>query len=250
VCCLTLSIDCRVCNKRRIRCDRRLPTCGKCDKRGLLCSGYGVILKWNQGIASRGNLRGREAPIHSPRSRSTNSTTDIVTNSTTSLLSVNLFHNSSILIQNSPLNSAPLPYVSNQLQNPEHRKLLHHYNQYVAPNMVWNDSSDNPWRQVIMPMALHSAPLLYSTLAFASKHLNAMRRSTSTDVNNKFTNPQSYHFQVQAMRLLAIEIENFMLTQKYAEESLSNQQSPATSVNEILATMLVLTNVETVWPGQ
>ncbi|PVH85792.1 hypothetical protein DL98DRAFT_37482 [Cadophora sp. DSE1049] len=38
--------DCRVCNRRRIKCDRSLPCCKKCTSRDLACPGYGVILNW------------------------------------------------------------------------------------------------------------------------------------------------------------------------------------------------------------
>ncbi|KAF3918106.1 hypothetical protein ABW21_db0208605 [Orbilia brochopaga] len=58
--------DCKVCNRRRIKCDRALPTCGKCRGRNLECPGYGLVLKWGQGVASRGKLAGKSYPIRNP----------------------------------------------------------------------------------------------------------------------------------------------------------------------------------------
>lgn len=54
--------DCRNCNRRRIKCDRGLPYCKKCKGRGLECTGYGVLLKWGQGVASRGHLTKLSVP--------------------------------------------------------------------------------------------------------------------------------------------------------------------------------------------
>ncbi|KAJ6262088.1 hypothetical protein Dda_2893 [Drechslerella dactyloides] len=49
-----------------LRCDRALPTCGKCRGRNLECPGYGLVLKWGQGVASRGKLAGKSYPIRNP----------------------------------------------------------------------------------------------------------------------------------------------------------------------------------------
>ncbi|RDK36542.1 hypothetical protein M752DRAFT_287713 [Aspergillus phoenicis ATCC 13157] len=57
--------DCPKCRTRRIKCDRSVPTCRKCTTRGFSCPGYGLILRWNQGVASRGRLAGRQLPIPS-----------------------------------------------------------------------------------------------------------------------------------------------------------------------------------------
>ncbi|KAK5274038.1 hypothetical protein LTR96_000638 [Exophiala xenobiotica] len=58
--------DCRTCNRRRIKCDRSLETCRKCALKGLPCPGYGLRIRWDQGIASRGKLAGKVLPILGP----------------------------------------------------------------------------------------------------------------------------------------------------------------------------------------
>ncbi|GLB11763.1 hypothetical protein AtubIFM57258_008633 [Aspergillus tubingensis] len=55
--------DCPKCRTRRIKCDRSVPACRKCTTRGSLCPGYGLILRWGQGVASRGRLAGRQLPL-------------------------------------------------------------------------------------------------------------------------------------------------------------------------------------------
>ncbi|KAK6498052.1 asparagine-linked glycosylation protein [Arthrobotrys conoides] len=65
--------DCKVCNRRRIKCDRALPTCDRCRSRSLECSGYPIgrysaaaapkfdgglatAIKWISGRQSNGDI--------------------------------------------------------------------------------------------------------------------------------------------------------------------------------------------------
>lgn len=54
---------CYQCTKRRIICDMTEPRCLKCTNKGLDCSGNGLRYRFNDGIASRGKLRGRTTPM-------------------------------------------------------------------------------------------------------------------------------------------------------------------------------------------
>lgn len=49
---------CFECSQRRISCDRGDP-CGKCLVKGLRCSGLGLRLRFNDGIAARGKWVGQ-----------------------------------------------------------------------------------------------------------------------------------------------------------------------------------------------
>jgi len=144
-------------------------------------------------------------------------------------------------------NSIPVSLVSSQLQSRDDRHLLHHYDHVVAPNMVWADLPNNPWRHTIIPMALQSPPLLYSILAFASKHLNAMMITSPREGFSNAVFSSTNNFQERAVKLLAREILEINLSQNSAT---SNKNLSTTRSNVILATMLVLTNVETVYPGR
>ncbi|QGI82605.1 hypothetical protein CEK25_009334 [Fusarium fujikuroi] len=62
---------CSICSRRRIICDLGQPSCQKCLGRGFACPGYGPRLRWVQGVALRGHLRGIQFPIpESPASDS------------------------------------------------------------------------------------------------------------------------------------------------------------------------------------
>ncbi|KAJ5730588.1 uncharacterized protein N7483_005096 [Penicillium malachiteum] len=53
---------CHNCSQRRINCDQGTP-CQKCVKKGLQCSGLGIRYRFNNGVASRGNLAGEKIPV-------------------------------------------------------------------------------------------------------------------------------------------------------------------------------------------
>ncbi|EFR03821.1 acriflavine sensitivity control protein acr-2 [Nannizzia gypsea CBS 118893] len=60
---------CHNCKRRRLRCDRSLPSCQKCIKKGEKCLGYGKLLVWNRGVASRGKMMGKS--FHVPEQATT-----------------------------------------------------------------------------------------------------------------------------------------------------------------------------------
>lgn len=47
---------CHNCRRSRLRCDRSLPGCVKCQRRGEACLGYGQLLRWTNAVAVRGTL--------------------------------------------------------------------------------------------------------------------------------------------------------------------------------------------------
>ena len=49
---------CFTCRRRRVICDKVLPTCRKCHAAGKQCLGYKKPLTWVRGVASRGKMMG------------------------------------------------------------------------------------------------------------------------------------------------------------------------------------------------
>lgn len=43
---------CHNCRRRRLRCDRSLPTCSKCHSQGVRCLGYGQLLRWTTNLGA------------------------------------------------------------------------------------------------------------------------------------------------------------------------------------------------------
>ncbi|WAO95520.1 Zn(2)-C6 fungal-type domain-containing protein [Fusarium falciforme] len=56
---------CWTCKRRKVRCDLRPTACRNCEKRGIVCEGYGIRLQWvsdSLGQAeSRTGLQGRRS---------------------------------------------------------------------------------------------------------------------------------------------------------------------------------------------
>ncbi|KAM5346390.1 hypothetical protein ACJ41O_009395 [Fusarium nematophilum] len=52
---------CHNCRRRRLRCDRLVPHCAKCEAKGVECLGYGQLFHWTGAVASRGRLAGQKS---------------------------------------------------------------------------------------------------------------------------------------------------------------------------------------------
>ncbi|KAG7405531.1 Acriflavine sensitivity control protein acr-2 [Fusarium oxysporum f. sp. rapae] len=50
---------CYECSQRRLNCDRGVPECQKCIKKGVKCSGLGIRHRFSDGVASRGHCIGK-----------------------------------------------------------------------------------------------------------------------------------------------------------------------------------------------
>ncbi|PLB44398.1 hypothetical protein P170DRAFT_480163 [Aspergillus steynii IBT 23096] len=132
--------DCQKCKSRRIPCDRTLPKCRKCISRNFDCPGYGVHLRWDQGVASRGKLMGRCVPLEKDLPKQVEVP--------------------------SPLTIQPSP-IFNQLTS----QLIRHFDQGVATKLAWIDGPGNLWRNFVLPLSHTSPTVLFSVLAMASEDL-------------------------------------------------------------------------------
>ncbi|CAG8110147.1 unnamed protein product [Penicillium nalgiovense] len=141
---------CPKCRSTRINCDRTLPGCRKCVSRGFRCPRYGLILRWNQGVASRGPLAGNQVPVR------------------------NLIVGDASLEQDIPRLSeqvqrtvseqclVSIPRVPNVQIDSMTLELMHHFNQNISTKLAWVDVPNNPWRQIIIPLAWASRAVLHA----------------------------------------------------------------------------------------
>jgi hypothetical protein len=113
---------------------------------------------------------------------------------------------------------------------------------------IYPDAPANPWRHIIIPLALQSPPLMLSILAFAAKHMGAIgfSKSEGSGTPDSLSNTLQQH----AMRLLAQEVHDFTNSDPSRDVLHVGRDVSRSRSNAILATMLVLCNVETVWPGE
>ncbi|RVX66687.1 hypothetical protein B0A52_09500 [Exophiala mesophila] len=237
--------DCRICNRRRIKCDRSLPTCKKCDLKSLSCPGYGLRIQWGQGVASRGKLTGKTLPVLEPVSaaesdKGVKGSLD-PTNSAASLgdrLTKNESTSTSSLSESlptpdattTPLDSTVLEtmpeHLPSLLQDPGVQELLQHYDTQVASVMPWIDGPTNGWRTVMLPLTTKSLSLLLAILALAAEHFTVTKKQ----------NRRSDYYRDWSLRLLAQDLRKDL-----EEDSLGERNE---HVSGTLATILILCNME------
>jgi hypothetical protein len=148
-----------------------------------------------------------------------------------------------------PLLPSMQSFSSPLLESQNVRFLLHHYNHVVAANMTWADSSENPWRDIIIPMAMESPLVLLSILTFASKHMSAMAQSALLEAESRTAADYSRMYGNQVIKLLAQELRPLTSSDQAGSSTSLVDSHARRRYNSLLATMLVLCNVETVRPG-
>ena len=53
---------CKECSRRRIKCDKGVPECVKCTKKGIKCTGVGRQIRFIEGVISKGKRKGQTFP--------------------------------------------------------------------------------------------------------------------------------------------------------------------------------------------
>lgn len=205
-----------MCTKRRIKCDRSLPSCKKCEVRRLQCSGYGRRLKWCRGVASRGKLAGKTFP--------------------TAELAPVQEDNPEIIYTEFAIdfNLSPSPY-SGLLKDISVRRLIHYYDHAIAATRAWVDSPDNSWRNIIIPLAMNSPLLLHSVLALSAEHMSARVPSSGLEPGR---------YRRKSLKLLSQALSSELHTEPPIADSTPGHHQD--SANEILAALLVLCSLEMV----
>ncbi|GLA59253.1 hypothetical protein AtubIFM54640_010368 [Aspergillus tubingensis] len=163
--------DCRLCTKRRIKCDRTIPQCRKCTIRGLGCPGFDAVqLNWNHAMARRGN-QSLTRPGLSPKDRETEG---YIIKHGTSILHT-------FVVEASP--PIPHPLTDDGLGRRQSstvlgERLINHFSRHVVSIFSWIDSHKNPWRKIVLPLAQGSISVRLSILNLAAAHLAATSTGT------------------------------------------------------------------------
>ncbi|KAI9037780.1 uncharacterized protein KD926_000043, partial [Aspergillus affinis] len=238
------SKDCRLCTKRRIKCDRSIPGCRKCASRGLRCPGFDVLsLKWVQGVASRGKFAGRTLPV-SPRCESERQDELAGTHNAGSDGGSGSSQDLCALTDAGPL---PLDFPTHLLDPMSglglvnrcsttvlFDNLLNHFQLEVASQLRWLDSSDNPWRRIVWPLARLSNCLRMSILGLAAAHLSV------TSAGGDGTGPLALLQANRDLREASLRNLNTKIHFELDGDQVAGRQQDGSSLTEILATMLVL----------
>jgi hypothetical protein len=236
--------DCPTCQRRRIKCDRGLPGCRKCGKRNLECPGYGLRLKWVQGVASRGNLRGKAIP--SPSAPVASSSPPFTGDSTESRIFTRDPNALNWHSDSTPAHFAPpgiYPSPASELGLSEARplhvsRLLSWFNERVAHRLAWVPQQ-NAWRHMILPMAESSETVMSSILAIAAHDLAT--EYAPTDLGHGTFQQMSKNYQNKSLALLAKELNGLSTSPASALEA-------STTSAYTLASVIILCNNEFMKP--
>lgn len=150
--------------------------------RGLSCPGYAKSLRWICGAVSKGPYRRDFYHFRDPDKN----LVEIGSNPNVEDSEIQIEHTRSMptdFIATSQREHYEAASLSNTLAEflpywPGDRVLLGHFTQVVASQLVWYDSDENPWRNLIVPLAAGSHTLLTAILALASGNIVARMQSS------------------------------------------------------------------------
>ncbi|KAH8701442.1 fungal-specific transcription factor domain-containing protein [Phaeosphaeriaceae sp. PMI808] len=235
---------CRVCNRRRIKCDGARPACNKCISRGLQCPGYNKILKWIYGPASKGPSRlsfgpaGDKAssnPVHHHHHHHHQAADGVIV---------------SPLVTPSPpvplvpyrytqllglLSSTPIPGTENFL--------LRHFVEVVSVQLAWFEDGSNPWRSLVLPLALDSPGSLLAAILGVSASNVASRLAEGDTQRDAYLGIMN-SLRNRAFRFLA---ENLWTLRSALEQGTPPPPQPL--IQMVIASVLLLSYLEVHWPS-
>ncbi|KAL2801846.1 fungal-specific transcription factor domain-containing protein [Aspergillus granulosus] len=177
---------CWTCRSRTVRCDESRVPCLKCEKAGLECRDK-KPLRWVQGVAVRGKMRGwlyESTPAKSE-----------------TVKSMRLQPKQATPRENSPLFALQDPLIQNLDRST--RYYIDYYSERICKLYILHDSDENPFRGLV-PYALEDQLLLKSITALAARHYaNTGQSFDQTDliVPSRYGNAnlQALHFKAQAI---------------------------------------------------
>lgn len=204
--------DCRACHTRRIRCDRSSPSCRKCIKKGIVCPQYGLELKWTNAVAVRGRLKNSRTPASS--------------------------QSGSRFDGENPTVRYPDPALDHQgaVQELSHgpndrsaEDLIGHYEQHIAPIMVWLDSATNDYKSLVSPLARNQPVLSLAIQAISAAHLM---------LNDNFNGYTASKLYEESVTMIASLVADFTAMQPQEDD----EKSIEALLKGLLASTLVLSN--------
>lgn len=239
-----------MCNRRRIKCDGARPACNKCTSRGLRCPGYNKTLKWIYGPASKGPNRLSFGPVEDKTSR------------------IPVYHHhhhheaaggifSSPLVTPSPA-ALLVPYRYTQLPGlftstpipSTETLLLRHFVDVVSVQLAWFDDGSNPWRNLVLPLALDSpGPYPSSSHCLLAAILGVSASNVASRLAEGDTQRDVYLGIMNSLRNRAFRFlaENLRTLRGSLEQATPSPPQPLTQT--VIASVLLLSYLEVHWPS-
>jgi hypothetical protein len=154
-------------------------------------------------------------------------------------------------VKSQPVRPFNIPMILSMRAEPQcqgMKHLVHHYDHNLAATLVWVDSFNNPWRNVILPLAYEEPSLLFSVLALAAEHLS--QRAPSDSLERMNHHASACKFRDKSLKLLANHLKHEMQGQVNGQDRTNSSTARPLSriafTKTILATMLMLVQYEMV----
>lgn len=192
--------------------------------RGLKCPGFGLILKWDNGVASRGWLAGRPIPTRQAPQPEADPPESY----------------SEVAIDRQGSEGQSLGPIVRQPGNhvfPMTAELLQHFDQNIAARLAWVDCPSNPWRQVIIPLAWASPMVLCTVLSLSSEDM--AYKYANDHPRRQYLQGISVRFRNKALTMLAEHMRSMRERQRLQIGYVDPNET-----RHALASTLILYNVE------
>lgn len=140
---------CITCRRRKKKCDETKPQCHNCQKNAVVCEGYPPKEVWKSG---------RERALEEQARAS-----------------------------KTPL--MELPVLVDGIESEIDRHFLDHFNHTVSRILTLFTDESNPFKEILLPMAIRHKGLMHSLLCLSGSHLASRGKSSA------YNERQLYHFQ-------------------------------------------------------
>jgi len=140
---------CITCRRRKKKCDERKPECLNCEKNGSICEGYPERQMWQSG-----REKAAEGIFH-----------------TSQQVAEELIASPACLRRVS-LNIKPLASIIPGVDGPSDRLFFEHYCSRLSIIFTLEGEENNPFKNILLPMAIEHPGLMHSILSLASKHID------------------------------------------------------------------------------
>ncbi|KAL4899494.1 fungal-specific transcription factor domain-containing protein [Aspergillus multicolor] len=203
----TLEKPCHTCRRRRVKCDQAKPHCRKCVSNDLECLGYGKLILFVGGVASRGKMMGKtfsEKSSGVPVEAKPASRTQMQTKPTNSLDPMNC-RSKSNLLSHIPLD----PWLQGLDYHTRH--YLAHFLVHVSNDLVvynYPAQNQNPIGFLLgFAGAEQNSALFNTVVSMSAHHLYNLSSRPETPEAQKYQ-VDALRFKGRALQLLSQDVSN------------------------------------------
>lgn len=226
--------------RRRIRCDLGRPACSKCIKKGFPCPGYGRHLRWADGVAVRGKLKGQRVPVAgsvpmelpAPTHEDAAAVAPVLTSGP-----LQVVEPTSISLDKAIESASAAPDLLNFTLWASSPDIIEYYDKNLAGRMVWIDSEENDYRRRMLPMAANAPGLRFAIAAFSLYH----------GYNGPMKFPSElarYHEEARDACLEILQRQLREINSRLISGSELNTRADVANAEWMLACILVIANYE------